>query len=484
MRSLYVLALALVFATCALAGESPRPGAGNPPLSAPPPSGGLDAFPGAEGHGKGAVGGRGGAVLIVDTLADSGPGSLRACVEATGPRTCVFRVSGSIRTLSPIRDRSGYLTIAGQTSPGGVEVRIDPDAPAGRGRGPLAFEGSRHVVVRHLRARPGFDAADRTYVRASNSGLLFTRADDWIVDHVSTGFTADQALTCFQGGERWTVQDSLFTLGLTGGQAHHFGPLLCGDQHRDATGPGTYLRNISHSMVRRNPNAKTTGADHGAIDVVNNLVSNPGEHGIAVWDDHPGTDGWGTVANIVGNVGWPGLMTRPCGALINDGDQTTAQNRLHIADNLIVPNPNNGRTQQLRLGGNQQQPCAASTASLSGTPLGGLSVVPMPASQVAAYVLDRAGAWPRDSVDAASIAEIRARNAPATHPASQTVWPSPAGPAAPPDGDDDGMPDAWETANGLDPGDPGDRNGIGRGGYTWLEVYLDERHREVMAAGP
>lgn len=441
------------------------------------------AFPGAVGHGKNTTGGRGGAVFQVTTLADAVPapaGSLRACMEAAGPRTCVFRISGTIRTVAPIYGKS-QLTIAGQTSPGGVEVRIDPSAPAGEGKTPLIFEDVEQIIVRHIRGRPGFDAADPTYARVSNTGFLFTRSDDWIVDHVSTGFTADQALTCFQGGERWTVQDSLFTLALTGAAAHHFGALLCSDQHRDRAGPGTYVRNISHSMLRRNPNTKTTGGDHGAIDVVNNLSSNQGEHGIAVWDDHPGADGWGTVSNVVGNVLWPGAMTRPCGALVTDGNQTAAQNRLYLRDNLIVRHPNaRYKVPPLIAGDKQTTPCQASTVSQAAAPLGGgLSVTPIAASQVANVLLAQAGAFPRDVIDVASIAEIRNRTGSAARPAAMTAWASPTGPAAPADSDHDGMPDGFERANGLDPNDPADRNGIGAGGYTNLELYLDVRHREV-----
>jgi hypothetical protein len=441
------------------------------------------AFPGALGHGKNAVGGRGGAVHQVTTLADAVPapaGSLRACMEATSPRTCVFRVSGTIRTVAPIYGKS-FLTIAGQTSPGGVEVRIDKDAPTGQGKTPLIFEDVSQIIVRHLRGRPGFDAADPTYARVSNTGFLFTRADDWIVDHVSTGFTADQSLTCFQGGERWTVSNSLFTLALTGGAAHHFGALLCSDQHRDATGPGTYVRNISHSMLRRNPNTKTVGGDFGAIDVVNNLSSNQGEHGIATWDDHPGTDGWGTVANIVGNVLWPGAMTRPCGALVTDGNQTAARNRLYMADNVIVRHPNTSYKVPALIGGDKQTtPCPASTASLAAAPLGnGLSVVPIPAADVPNLLLAEAGAFPRDSVDAASIAEIKNRTGAATRPAAQTAWASPTGPAAPADDDADGMSQEWENSHGLNDADASDRNNIGASGYTMLEVYLDELHESI-----
>src|SRR5438552_8348941 len=83
----------------------------------------LKAFPTAEGFGANALGGRGGRVIEVTTLEDSGPGSLRAAMEASGPRIVVFRVSGTIALKDAIRVRTPYLTVAGQTSPGGVQIR-------------------------------------------------------------------------------------------------------------------------------------------------------------------------------------------------------------------------------------------------------------------------------------------------------------------------------------------------------------------------
>src|SRR5262245_23668254 len=103
------------------------------------------AFPGAEGFGASAQGGRGGRVIAVTTLADAGPGSLREAVEAEGPRVVVFRVGGTIQLRSRLKIAKPRITIAGQTAPGG--------GVALRGYGLVV--GADDVVLRHLRVRPG-----------------------------------------------------------------------------------------------------------------------------------------------------------------------------------------------------------------------------------------------------------------------------------------------------------------------------------------
>src|SRR5439155_6913536 len=78
------------------------------------PQADIPAFPGAEGGGSRTVGGRGGKVFVVTSLADSGPGTFREACEAGGPRIVVFNVAGIIRLDRPIHIRAPYITIAGQ----------------------------------------------------------------------------------------------------------------------------------------------------------------------------------------------------------------------------------------------------------------------------------------------------------------------------------------------------------------------------------
>ncbi len=139
------------------------------------------AFPTAEGYGKYSKGGRGGVVFEVTNLNDSGEGSLRAAVEATEPRTVVFRVSGTIILESPLSIKHPYITIAGQTAPGdGICIR----------RYPISIDAD-HVILRYLRVRLGdesgedFDTVSSRYTRHV------------ILDHISASWSVDECMSIY-----------------------------------------------------------------------------------------------------------------------------------------------------------------------------------------------------------------------------------------------------------------------------------------------
>src|SRR5438876_9068819 len=150
-----------------------------------PIGGGPLAFPGAEGYGAYAKGGRGGEVLFVTNLSDSGPGSLRAAVEAKGPRTVIFRVGGVIETKG-LEIREPYITIAGQTAPGdGICIRKTESSGEA-----FAVSATHDVIIRFLRIRAG-----------NNSGQFRSESfhaygsDNFIVDHCSCSWGTPQTLT-------------------------------------------------------------------------------------------------------------------------------------------------------------------------------------------------------------------------------------------------------------------------------------------------
>lgn len=161
-------------------GEDPPP----PIPPDPPPSNGSIAFPGASGFGAMTTGGRGGQVIAVTNLNDSGPGSLRTALTASGPRIVVFRVAGIIDLASRINIGNPHLTVAGQTAPGsGITLRAAP------GAGQIIHVNTHDVILRYLRIRSG---------AAGNPGggqvniQINSGAHDVIVDHCSMSWTLDE----------------------------------------------------------------------------------------------------------------------------------------------------------------------------------------------------------------------------------------------------------------------------------------------------
>ena len=122
-------------------------------LSLLPQADALDAFPGAEGAGRNAIGGRGGDVYFVKNLNDSGVGSLRYGIDtATGPRTILFNAAGTIHLQSALKSKKSFLTIAGQSAPGGGITIADQY---------LGISECNDVILQYVRARLGDDPASR-----------------------------------------------------------------------------------------------------------------------------------------------------------------------------------------------------------------------------------------------------------------------------------------------------------------------------------
>ena len=211
------------------------------------------AFPTAEGYGKYTVGGRGGAVYAVTHLNDSGEGSLRAAVEAEGPRTVVFRVSGTIKLQSALNIKNPYLTIAGQTAPGdGITLRGHP-----------LIISADEVIIRYIRVRLGDEAGDFPDAITSR----YTK--NLILDHVSASWSIDETMTIYHG-ENVTVQwcivsESLYESNHQKGN-HGYGGIW-------GSNYSTYHHNLIASHSNRNPRF-ASGA--GNVDYRNNVVYNWG----------------------------------------------------------------------------------------------------------------------------------------------------------------------------------------------------------------
>src|SRR4051812_34380467 len=236
----------------------------------------LPAFPGAEGFGATTPGGRGGKVMFVTNLNDSGPGSLRAACEATGPRIIVFRAAGTIALKSPITVKAPYLTVAGQTAPGdGICVR---DATFG--------VATHDVVIRYLRCRLG----DVTGREADSFDVLHG-SRDVILDHCSATWSIDEALSLSGNNQNITIQWCLIGESLRRSKhskgAHGYGSLA------RANGPVTFHHNLWIHNDARNPRMGDNygrGPNFPTFDVRNNVIY-----------DHGGTASGLTQGNLKAN---------------------------------------------------------------------------------------------------------------------------------------------------------------------------------------
>ena len=443
------------------------------------PGEGLAAFPGAEGFGARATGGRGGRVIAVTTLATSGPGSLQAAVDEAGPRTVVFRVGGVID--GPVHITHGDLTISGQTAPGGITVRglhttEEPYCDQACG---ADIRGVENFIIRHVRSRPaGNDFSD---------GLRLRYARNGIIDHMSIGNAADEAVELSYARDL-TIQYTL--LAETLGEHASLGGMLINYSDPAA---GFELGNLSiHHNVwnrvdgrmpefsRESPAAAGTTMH---VELANNLLWDPGFY----IDMNPTTiSGSMDGRPIYYAINWVGNLAVarpefPYGViwLPNPEGKSSA----YFADNRLnlAPTRRDFGLMHCCNDFKQSEPAAAPAwARGERHPFPAIAYTPV--DRLQALLGAQAGAFPRDAMDERLMAAVQRgviEAAPrSVNPAGDALRPLPAA-AAPVDGDGDGMADEWERAQGLDPA-VADGNGLGLSqrltgvaGYTNLECYLN-----------
>ncbi len=231
------------------------------------------AFPGALGYGAKALAWKGGDIVEVTNLADSGSGSLRACAKNGGvPRVCVFRVSGTIMLDSPIFVGSN-IYIAGQTAPGkGIQLRNRNSIQT-----PLIVKNSREVVIRFLKIRPGPSISPSANVDA----ITLEDAKKIYLGNLSMQFATDETFNIHVSGGKVaniTLADSILALSLDHSThpkgRHSKGALICShEKENNICGRITIARNLFAHHRDRNPDIK--GTDVGPIEVLNNVFYNP-----------------------------------------------------------------------------------------------------------------------------------------------------------------------------------------------------------------
>ncbi|CAH0020681.1 unnamed protein product [Clonostachys rhizophaga] len=249
------------------------------------------AFPGAEGHGRFARGGRGGKVVKVTTLEDgTGPGTLRYALSvATGPRTVIFDVGGVITTTSRLTVSDKYVTVAAQTAPGkGIVIQGMP----------VGLSGASDNIWRHMRVRPGKVSGETI------DGMGMAGSNYAIFDRCSVGWTIDESFSS-RSANNITLQRTLISepLNVAGhknypaGTAHGYSASVGGNIGSFHHNLLAHAEGRSWSMAGGLDDAATF---NGRLDFRNNVVYNFG---------HRVTDGGAHQVNFVGNYYKPGPAT-------------------------------------------------------------------------------------------------------------------------------------------------------------------------------
>ncbi|KAA8481406.1 hypothetical protein BDE36_0683 [Arcticibacter tournemirensis] len=411
------------------------------------------AFPGAEGFGKFTTGGRGGKVLIVSNLNDEGEGSLRKAIQAKGPRIIVFSVSGTIALESPLDINKGDLTIAGQSAPGdGICIKNYP----------VSIK-SDNVIIRYIRFRMGDEkkiAADALGANKGNNNI--------IVDHCSMSWATDECASFYRNSNftlQWCIISESLNSSVHQKGEHGYGGIWGGEG-------ASFHHNLIASHKSRTPrfsgSSTTPNSENELVDFTNNVIYN--------WEANSVYGGEKGRYNIVNNYFKPGPATAsskrtqilnpwsPYGRFYLNGN--------HLDGNKAISKDNWG-------GVKADHPDSARTLN----PFKVESLACQNPEKAYTAVLDFAGAsFRRDAIDTRIANEVKSgssglgtqKNGIIDSQNDAGGWPELKSQPAPTDTDNDGMPDAWEKKNGLNPSDPLDSSAytIDKN-YTNVEIYLN-----------
>jgi len=436
------------------------------------------AFPGAEGFGKWATGGREGKIFIVNNLNDKGPGSFREAVEAKGNRIVVFSVSGTIHLESKISIKAD-VTIAGQTAPGDGICIADQSVGL----------GGNNIIVRYLRFRMGDKYQNGGMVDGAGADDAFggTRRSNIIIDHCSLSWSTDEVFSIY-AGDSTTLQWNLITEPLN--YSYHF---ETGDKDYEHHGYGAIWggRHLSahHNLFAHcnNRNPRFDGirnCPEENVDYRNNVIYNWGGNNIYA--------GEGGSYNIVNNYFKYGPSTSKSVRyrIVNPGKRETAPvipfGKWYVTGNYVdeAADVTADNYKGIHMGNNGTE--EDKKAAVLAQPVPAETMPAQSATDAYEAVLKYVGAsHRRDTMDQRIINDVKNRTGgfidvqggfPHGTAYDQTVnaWPALRSTTAPVDSDKDGMPDDWEKKNKLNPANPADaaEYSISKG-YTNIEVYIN-----------
>ena len=427
------------------------------------------AFPGAEGYGRFTTGGRGGIVIEVTNLNDTGTGSFRAACLSGSPRTIIFRVSGTIFLESAIKIKNGNLTIAGQTAPGdGICIANY-----------TTLIQADNVIVRYLRFRMG---NEKGYQGDAFGGR---QQKNIIIDHCSMSWSVDE-VGSFYDNKNFTMQwcilsESLYDAGRikdkqSGEQVRHgFGGIQGGmgaSFHHNLYADNT-SRNPRFSGARKHPGT----ANEELVDFRNNVIFN--------WGYKSAYGGESGHQNMINNYYKAGPATKESkkSMIVEIGEKGTDPGKWYINGNYIEGSPHISSN---NWNGGVQGPAADADSARMEMPFPFAPVKTQSAEEAYISVLQNVGATlpKRDRVDERIINQLKSGRCTSGDSygvntgiidsvASVGRWPLLQSTTAPIDTDHDGIPDVWETSHELNPNNAEDRNTLDTNGYTMLEEYLN-----------
>lgn len=433
------------------------------------------AFPGAEGFGQYATGGRGGKVFIVSNLNDDGPGSFREAATAKMPRIMVFAVSGTIH-LEKKLTLAGNLTIAGQSAPGDGICLADQ---------PVSIGGD-NIIVRYLRFRMGDKYQGGGMVDGNGADDAFggTRRKHIIIDHCSLSWSTDELLSVY-AGDSSTLQWNLLAEPLN--YSYHF---ETGDKDYEHHGYGGIWggRHLSaHHNLIAHCNSRTPrfdgirNAPEENVDYRNNVIYNWGHN-----NTHAGEGGRYNIVNNYYKYG-PSTSKNVKYQLLNPFNRKDIPyGKFYVAGNYMdgAAEVTGNNWLGVKAGNGKDD----ITQVKLEVPFDIVSITTQPATEAYTLVLQQAGASrpKRDTMDQRIVNNVKQRTGSfvdvqggfphgIAYELTVGAWPALQSAPAPQDTDKDGMPDQWEKAHQLNPADNSDASlHTLHKQYTNIEIYLNE----------
>ncbi len=446
------------------------------------------AFPGAEGYARlTTTGGRGGSVYHVTNLNDSGAGSLRYAVSLSGNRTIVFDVSGTIELQSELKISNGNITIAGQTAPGDGICLKNYNVTV----------NASNVIIRFTRCRLGVDKPDADG-HIDRDAMWGRNQSNIILDHCTMSWCTDECGS-FYDNTNFTMQWCLLAESLRGSLHpkgyHGYGGIWGGK------GASFHHNMLAHHDSRNPRLCGTRYSNQPALekaDLRNNVFYNWGS-------TNSGYAGEGGSYNFVNNYYKSGPATKSSikYRIFQPGADDGSNNQpkgiygtFYLSGNYMADKGANWDWSGINIDNGNNSEMTVDKIK-SATEYEHAAVTTHSAETAFEKVLSYVGAsLHRDSQDARIVEEARNRTYTykgsllgglgiIDNPNDVGGWPTLATNAAPTDTDRDGIPDTWETANGLNPNNISDGAALFKdgSGYTNLEVYLNSLVEHIMKSG-